>query len=153
MAQTLSIGVATLYRYVEDRDHLVRLVADRLARRNIVENVGQGWDDALREHAAKTYAMYRAWPHLLTHCRLGVLGSAADTEHSDAVLTIMLAQGVAPAAALALYFRANQAVIGAAVGAAYHDRLCKAAGGEVALARETGAPAARSAAIRPCPPH
>src|SRR5687768_11814749 len=65
VAERLGIGVATLYGYVEHREHLVRLAAARCARREQILDRGQSWQDVLREHAAITFEIYQSWPQLV----------------------------------------------------------------------------------------
>lgn len=132
IAQKLGIGVATLYGYVEDREHLLRLVADKLSGRNLlpVEDVGQDWAEALREHAEKTFRFGSSWPKFTELQMDGMLGNPADSENSDALLKLLIARGIRPAEAITLYMRTNQIVSGAVVGAVAYDRLCSNAGGE-----------------------
>lgn len=129
VAKKLGIGIATLYGYVESRDHLLRLTAQRLASRAGIEDRGQSWRDALREHAHRSFATYRATPQLIAQLMAGVLGDLADSRHTDALLAILIDRGVPPRRALALFLETNQLVIGAAVGAAYGQSMAARAGG------------------------
>ena len=51
VAQQLNTGVATLYGYVRGRDHLLELVAERMASRAISDNYGGTWQEVLHGHA------------------------------------------------------------------------------------------------------
>ncbi|WP_279351448.1 TetR/AcrR family transcriptional regulator C-terminal domain-containing protein [Erythrobacter litoralis] len=136
VARELGIGVATLYGYVEGRDHLATLVSRRLAKRNGIEDRGQKWQDALREHADRTFAVYRETPRLIPQLMDGMLGGLADSDHSNSLLRILINRGLSPSTALSLFLEANQLVIGAAVAAAYLETLRTNAGGAKKL-RET----------------
>ena len=128
VAKKLGIGVATLYGYVESRDHLTRLVAQRLASRSGIEDTGQSWQDALREHARRSFATYRETPQLISQLMSGVLGDLADSPHTNAVLAILLDRGLAPDRAFSIFLETNQIVIGSAVGAAYSQSMLDRAG-------------------------
>ena len=130
VARKLGIGVATLYGYVEGRDHLIRLAAQRLAGRSGIEDEGQSWQDALREHASRSFATYRATPQLIRQLMSGQLGDMADSGHADALLALLLDRGLSPERALTIFLQANQLVIGAAVGAAYAQSMADSAGSE-----------------------
>ena len=54
IASRLKVGVATLYGYVEGREHLLRLVAERKGQLQPIVDNGQSWQDILREHARNT---------------------------------------------------------------------------------------------------
>ena len=129
VARKLGVGVATLYGHVDSREHLVGLAAKRLASRHGIADVGQDWQDAIREHARRSFAVYRDNPRLIVQLIDGSLGDLADSEHSDALLAILIARGLPPREALALFLETNQIVIGAAVGAAYIERVAHADGG------------------------
>lgn len=119
VAERLGIGVATLYGYVEHRDHLVRLAAARCARREQIIDRGQSWQDALREHAAISFEIYQTWPQLIAQTMSATVGSHVEVIAMEGVLAILIDRGVEPRDALTLYYEINQIVIGAAVGFAY----------------------------------
>jgi AcrR family transcriptional regulator len=133
IAQKLGVGVATLYGYVRDREHLIQLVATRLAMRRVVEDRGQSWEDALREFAQSSYDLFCTWPELITLLIDGMLGDVIDSEYSNAILGLLIARGIPPAKASMLFFRTSQAVTGAAVSQAYYRNLLCKAGSEAAL--------------------
>jgi len=135
VAKKLGVGVATLYGYVEGRDHLVRLAAQRLASRSGIADTGQSWQDALREHARRSFATYRETPQLISQLMSGVLGDLADSQHTNALLAILIERGLDPRQAFSLYLEANQIVIGAAVGAAYSHSMIERAGGNTQFIR------------------
>lgn len=128
VAKRLGVGVATLYGYVDGRDHLVQLAAQRLASRDGIADTGQSWQDALREHASRSFAIYCATPQLIPQLMNGMLGDLADSPHTDALLSILIDRGLAPQRALAVFLETNQIVIGAAVGVAYVRSMHERAG-------------------------
>ena len=128
VARKLGVGVATLYGHVDSREHLVGLAAKKLAARHGISDVGQDWQEAIREHARRSFAVYRQNPRLIVELMDGSLGDLADSEHSDALLAILIARGLPPREALAFFLETNQIVIGAAVGATYLDRVASADG-------------------------
>ncbi|WP_174291222.1 TetR family transcriptional regulator [Sphingomonas bacterium] len=119
LAERLGVGVATLYGYVRGREHLLELVADQRGRRELLVDRGQPWDELLREHAAGSFVIYTVWPQLVALMMHGGLGREAEAPYLDHLLALLLDRGIASSDALLLYYRVNQIVIGAAVGAAY----------------------------------
>ena len=137
VAARLSIGVGTLYGYVNNREHLISLAARRIATRGGIADTGQSWEDALREHARRSYVVYRETRQLITQMMDGLLGDLADSTHTDALLRIMVDRGLSPQMALRLFLETNQIVIGAAVGATYVQTLMDEAGGKRELEQAT----------------
>jgi AcrR family transcriptional regulator len=119
VAERLGIGVATLYGYVEHRDHLVRLAAARCARREQIVDRGQSWQDVLRGHAAITFDIYQNWPQLVAQTMSATVGSHVEVAALEGVLALLIDRGLAPEDAANLYYGVNQIVVGAAVGVAY----------------------------------
>ncbi len=152
VARKLGVGIATLYGYVEGRDHLVRLTAQRLAGRSGIADEGQSWQDALREHAHRSFVTYSDTPQLITQLMSGELGDLADSRHSDALLAILIDRGLHPQRAMAVFLETNQLVIGAAVGAAYSQSIVRRAGSDSGfLAEERAKCEARGLnALRAC---
>lgn len=133
VAHKLGVGVGTLYGYVRDREHLVQLVASRLAMRRVIADRGQSWEEALREFAASSYDLFCTWPELIALLTNGMLGDVTDSEHSDRILGLLIARGIPPVDAAMLFFRTSQAVAGAAVAQAYYRNILGRAGSSVAL--------------------
>lgn len=128
VAERLGISVATMYRYVQGRDHLMQLVANKQSGRSIVQDRGQSWEEALREHARAVYDSYLRWPQLINQRINGLVGNPADSEISEAILKLMLDRGVEPADAIALLSEINQSVTGAAVSALAVQQLSEGVG-------------------------
>lgn len=138
VAQKLGIGVATLYGYIQDREHLLRLVADKVSGQNLlpIEDIGQDWADALREHAERTFRFGSSWPKFTELQMDGMLGNPADSANSDILLKLLMARGIEPMDAMTLYMRTNQIISGAIVGAVAYERLCANAGSEEIFAHK-----------------
>ncbi|WP_181008357.1 TetR/AcrR family transcriptional regulator C-terminal domain-containing protein [Sphingomonas montanisoli] len=136
LAAKLGTGVATLYGYVDNYDHLVHLTLQRLARSTLIVDHGQSWQAVLREHAAAIFAVYRRHPQLIGHMMDGTRRTLADIVYFDHVVKLLVDRGIAAPRALSLYFEVNQIVVGAAVGMHYRASAEAAAGGPDALRQE-----------------
>lgn len=136
VAKKAGIGVATLYGYVEDRDHLLRLVSLKLAGENIARDHGQSWEDALRDYAEMAYRGYLTSPELVAQHLSGIAGNPADSPGANSILALLLDRGIQPADAMALAAQVIQTVIGAAVAAACFRRLSEDAGGDAIVKRK-----------------
>lgn len=114
LAERLQTGVATLYGYVRGRDHLLQLVAERLAGTSMIEDRGQSWQDLLREHAALAFGLFQSNPQLIT----SLIDNSRDEEtftYSNQIIAMLEARGFSSAEARALYTETSQVVVGAAV--------------------------------------
>ena len=132
----LGTGVATLYGYVDNYDHLVHLTLQRLGQSTLIVDHGQSWQAVLREHAASIFAVYRRHPQLIGHMMDGTRRTLADIVYFDHVVKLLVDRGIAPADALSLYFEVNQLTAGAAVGLHYRASAEASAGGPDALRQE-----------------
>lgn len=114
VAQQLNTGVATLYGYVRGRDHLLELVAERMASRAMADNYGGTWQEVLRSHAALCFAMFNSKPEMIGNL---IGGEKTDRELAYAanIIAMLEKRGLVREQALDLYVETNQAVIGAAV--------------------------------------
>lgn len=129
VAERLGIGVATLYGYVDSREHLVRLVAEHCSRRELLTDRGQSWQDVLREHAATSFQIYQAHPHLIEQMLHASVSTHVEGVLMDGLLAVLIARGISPEDALSLYYEVNQIVVGASVGLAYRRALDQRMGG------------------------
>jgi hypothetical protein len=159
VAERLGIGVATLYGYVQHRDHLVRLAAARCSRREQIVDRGQTWQEVVREHAAVTFEIYLNWPQLVAQTMSATVGSHIEVIAMEGMLALLIDRGVAPEDAVNLYYGVNQVVIGAAVGAAYLKAIEAREGSYDALVNrmlegvdDDEAPAIRQCSATPGPP-
>lgn len=114
VAQQLNTGVATLYGYVRGRDHLLELVAERMASRAMADTYGGTWQEVLRGHAALCFAMFKSRPEMIGNL-IGGQKSDREVAYAANVIAMLEKRGLAREQALDLYVEANQAIIGAAV--------------------------------------
>jgi AcrR family transcriptional regulator len=132
VAEELGVSPATLYLYVTDRDHLVRLVtARRLGDLAIPDDVGQDWTDFLREYV-----------HILTGklstntsdlLQVLAVGSTLEVELrlAERFYEIMSARGFSIDESVEIMTQASVIAIGAAMGIC-RDRLAAEATGSMA---------------------
>lgn len=130
LAGKLGVGVATLYGYVENRDHLLRLVAVRLAGSGTIVDRGQSWEEALREYALDVFQSYSAWPELIVLQVGGQIGDPTAFDTPDALLRLLMARGLTPLEAMQAYSQVTQIVAGAVLAETCYNRLRDEAGGE-----------------------
>jgi AcrR family transcriptional regulator len=135
IAERLGVGVATLYRYVRDREHLVELVAARQSRRQGIVDRGQSWQDALRESAASAFEVFSRTPELIGHIMSASIADETDPQTTEPLLRLLVDRGFAPADALCAYQQVQQVVAGAVVGHAYRRALKVKFGGYGGLVR------------------
>lgn len=114
IAERLNTGVATLYGYVRGRQHLMELVAERLAQMTQVHDRGQSWQEIIREHAAQSYALFQAQPQLITNLMVHEF-ETQELKYWQNISAMLEKRGLSHDAAVALYIETNQAVTGAAV--------------------------------------
>jgi len=135
LAQRLGVGVATLYGYVQGRDHLLRLVAIRRNRLGFIADKGQPWQDVLREHADTAFKVWVAWPQLIHQIMDGAVFGMLEMDYLESLLALLVARGLTPEDALALYYEVNQLVFGAAVAASHLRAVELTEGGFAAAQR------------------
>lgn len=114
VAERLNTGVATLYGYVRGRDHLLELVAERMASQAMADTYGGTWQEVLRGHAALCFEMFKSKPEMIGNL---IGGEKSDREVAYAVniMAMLEKRGLSREDAADLYVETNQAVIGAAV--------------------------------------
>ncbi len=136
VAERLHTGVATLYGYVRGRDHLLELVAERMATRALTDTYGGTWQEVLRGHAALCFEMFKSRPEMIGNL---IGGEKSDREVAYAVniMAMLEKRGLSREVAADLYVETNQAVIGAAVMLVRRQILSNAGvdenGNEIAL--------------------
>lgn len=114
VAERLNTGVATLYGYVRGRDHLLELVAERMASQAMADTYDGTWQEVLRGHAALCFEMFKSKPEMIGNL---IGGEKSDREVAYAVniMAMLEKRGLSHEDAADLYVETNQAVIGAAV--------------------------------------
>lgn len=133
VADRLNAGVATLYGYVRGREHLLELVAERLAGESQLKDRGQSWQDILREHAAVTYALFQMQPQLITNLMCHEL-QAGSARYWERLSDLLKDRGMTMEEATDSCVEVNQVVIGAAVCQARRTAVEARAAGREELA-------------------
>jgi AcrR family transcriptional regulator len=114
LAGRLGVGIATLYRYVENRDTLVRLATGRQAGRRAPPDAGQDWADLARAFADTLFASLGGNAQLVIGFIEAQWGIAVEMEFVDAFLGAMTVRGFDDEEAMYLYRQIGQVCIGAA---------------------------------------
>ncbi|SFR91111.1 TetR/AcrR family transcriptional regulator [Sphingomonas jatrophae] len=136
LAARLGVGIATLYRYVESRDALIRLAAGRQAARAAPADTGQDWAALVRDYAAALFSSLGQEPALVVGFLEARWGIAVELEFVDGFLGAMAARGVPGPQAMSLYRAMAKIVLGAAVASGHFAALAARGTGQ---ARELGA--------------
>jgi AcrR family transcriptional regulator len=140
LAVRLGVGIATLYRYVESRDALIRLAAGRQASRAAPADTGQDWQAIVRDYAASLFNSVGQEPALVVGFLEARWGIAVELEFVDGFLGALAARGLRGPEAMQLYRAMAKIVLGAAVASAHFAAL--AARGTRQVRELTGALAA-----------
>lgn len=119
----LGVGIATLYRYVENRDELIRLASARSAHRQAPADTGQPWQEMLLGYGESLYSSLAGNPQLIVTHMAGGLGTEVEVEFLDSFLDAFVRRGFAPDRALELFHALGWLVMGAAVAQAYVNSL------------------------------
>lgn len=114
VAERLNTGVATLYGYVRGRDHLLELVADRMASQALADDFGGTWQEVLRGHAALCFEMFKFRPEMIGNL-IGGAKSDLEVDYAVNVMAMLEKRGLSREDAADIFVETNQAVIGAAV--------------------------------------
>lgn len=123
LAAHLGVGVATIYRYVDNRETLVRLAVGRTASQRLPEERGQDWRDAVREYAASLYHSVGANPDIVAGFLTGQFGLEVELEFADHIIGALTRRGFSPAEAMRCFRLIAQVAIGAAVVSRHYDAL------------------------------
>ena len=135
IASRLKVGGATLYGYVEGREHLLRLVAERKGQLQPIVDHGQSWQDILREHARSTCQTALDWPELVSQIMQGGVFGDVEAQYLEQLIALLGSRGFTPGRALELYYAVNQLVLGAAVTGNYLKAVAGDGGHAAVLSR------------------
>ncbi|PLW81364.1 hypothetical protein CWI75_16150 [Kineobactrum sediminis] len=135
IASRLKVGVATLYGYVDGREHLLRLIAERKGQIEPIVDRGQSWQAILREHAASLYQTAIEWPELVSRIMQGGVFGQEEALYLEHLAELLCARGFSPGRVLDVYYGINQVILGAVVTDTYL-RAARAAGGHDTLLRQ-----------------
>lgn len=114
LAEHLNTGVATLYGYVRGRDHILQLVARRMASKALQDVRGDTWEEILRSHAQLCYSNFHSDPELMVSLMEGAKDDAEIT-YTSQLVSLLTAGGLSHDLAIQAYIGSTQIVIGAAL--------------------------------------
>lgn len=143
LAARLGVGIATLYRYVENREALIRLAASRRAVRLTPVDTGQAWQAIVRAHAEALFSSVGEEPALIVEFLEARWGIAVELESVESFLAALIARGFTAGEAMDLYRATTRIVLGAAVAAGHFAALA---------ARGTSQAAELAAVLDDCEP-
>ncbi|MET0269523.1 MAG: TetR family transcriptional regulator [Sphingomonas sp.] len=123
LAARLGVGIATLYRYVENRDGLIRLASGRRAVRATPADIGQDWATLVRDYAAALFSSVGREPALVVGFLEARWGIAVELEFVDGFLGALAGRGVPADEAMRLYRAMAKIVLGAAVATGHFAAL------------------------------
>lgn len=93
LSARLGVGIATVYRYVSDRDELVRLALARRAYRPFVVEDGDHWANVVRNYAASLFSAISQEAFMLTSYMEGGYGVALEVELVERLLAALTERG------------------------------------------------------------
>jgi AcrR family transcriptional regulator len=116
VADHLGVSVAGLYHHVGNRRELLVLAAEHsLSRVATPEDIGQHWDDWLREWARHVYHSFVEEPEILVQFMNGGLRWDAMGDVLDSVIRVLGRAGFDPIEAMTAFDTVAQCAVGAAV--------------------------------------
>jgi AcrR family transcriptional regulator len=118
IAERLGVNVATVYRYVHDRNELLRLAAFELAlSRRLPELEYPHWSQLATRYAEEMFESLLAEPELVSGLLKGSIGAHLEMDVLEQFLAAMTRYGFSPEDALELHRAVGTLVMGAATGA------------------------------------
>lgn len=123
LSARLGVGIATLYRYVQNRDELVRLAAMRQAVRRPPPDTGQPWQELMLGYAEAMYSVLSHNPQMMISFMEGGLGVELQAETLDSFVAALAVRGFDPSEALRIYRVMALIVMGAAAGTAHVNAI------------------------------
>jgi AcrR family transcriptional regulator len=95
VAESLGVGVMSLYTYVDDKEALIRdIVALLLAEVEIFEGAGRPWEECIVSGARSLREMAVRHPHAFPFVAFADYGQWPLSNHADRVDRALLRQGV-----------------------------------------------------------
>jgi AcrR family transcriptional regulator len=123
LAANLGVGIATLYRYVDNREALIRLAVGRQAIRALPIDRGQPWRELVMDHATSLFSSVGQQPSLVIEFVEARWGIEVELESVDGFLGALKARGFTAREAMDLYRAMAKIVLGAAVAAGHFAAL------------------------------
>lgn len=93
LAVELDVGIATIYRYVADRDDLVRMALARRGSHPFIVTRDMEWPDVLRGYARSLYSVVSQDSFPLTSFMRGGFGVTSELEFVDTLIREMTQRG------------------------------------------------------------
>lgn len=116
VATELGVTAATLYKYVQDRDHLFRLaVEEAVGVTNLPRDRGQHWSDYLAEFAAAICVKLASDKLMLDRLVLWGIGLETELRLSEVFIEAMIARGFSSEEAVRILELLGIAAFGSAV--------------------------------------
>ena len=123
LAADLGVGIATIYRYVADRDELIRLALTRRSSRPFIVTSDMSWGDVVREYAASLYSVISQDSYTLNTYMDGGYGVAMELEFVDMLIAALVERGFEAEEAGQLCRLVGHQVGGAALAHIHHMAL------------------------------
>ncbi|MDR3419567.1 MAG: helix-turn-helix domain containing protein [Nevskia sp.] len=118
VAERLGVTAPALYRYVRNRDELVKLAALELTlNRAQSRDGGSHWSDVVRGCAHGMVELFTIEPQLICEVMNGTLGPDSEMDFVEQFLAAMARHGFAPAESVRIHHAVAMLAIGAAVSA------------------------------------
>ena len=117
LAERLGVNVATIYRYVRNRNELLRLAAFQLTlNRRLPDEAHAHWSQLAVRYAEEMFESFMNEPELVAELLKGSLGPHVEMDVLDQFIGAMARYGFRAEEALALHQALGTMAIGAAVG-------------------------------------
>jgi AcrR family transcriptional regulator len=117
LADRLGVNVATVYRYVRNRNELLRLAAFQLALgRRLPEHEHAHWSQLAVRYAEEMFESFLKDPELVAQLLKGSIGPHVEMDVLDQFLGAMSRHGFSPEEGLLLHRAIGTMTIGAATG-------------------------------------
>lgn len=114
VASRLSVGIATLYTYVDGVDELRRLVAVRAAHRPLLQDCDQHWSAIVETYTRALYDVFAAEPRMITQFVEGGLGAEGLVDELENFLKLMTRRGFDVPLAMRVFRLCGSIALGAA---------------------------------------
>lgn len=137
LAAELGVGIATIYRYVVDREQLVQLALTRRESCPFIVTDAMDWRDVIRGYAESLFSVVSQDSFALNTFMKGGLGVTAELEFINTLIAALEARGFDPEEAGRICRMIGHQVGGAAMGKIHHNALAEAGTSRQALFAKT----------------
>jgi AcrR family transcriptional regulator len=137
LASDLGVGIATIYRYVTDRDELVRLALARRSSHPFIVTPKMDWRDVIKGYAQSLFSVISQDSFALNTYMRGGYGVTAELEFIDSFIEAMVERGFDAAQAGRICRSVGHQVGGAAMGHIHHVALIESGTNRQKLFGET----------------